>query len=330
MGQGKTPTQELLTARRALEGMPGVTLLDDYTWNESHSKWILHCRLTPNLQSEGLIPATTEWFVLVDEIYPWGSIKFYPAKENSIVQTFPHQSHNAAGSNATPWRDGDICLDTTTRVLGRHGYDSEPYDTHTRLHWRFQRALDWLEAAHCGKLVLDGEPFELPVFPASEASITVAFCEGRDTFPKWQSIAERAGPIDLSISSDTLTCVGRFLSASGKVLLTSNWGQTLGNPGKEFVKGIWLRIDAVPVLPPWEAPITWGELREVCRAQGTEIDDLLKTVVGRIRDRRRHIALIGFPIPARMGEAAYQMHWQALLLPLLSWLMSRTSAQSVV
>ena len=317
-GQGKAPTQELLTARRALEGMPGVTLLNDYTWDESHGKWILHCQLSPNLQSEGPIPTTTEWFVLVDEAYPWGSIKFYPAKENGIVQTFPHQSYNAVGSDAIPWRDGDICLDTTTRVLGRHGYDSEPYDIHTRLQWRFQRALDWLEAAHHGELVLDGEPFELPVFPTSGAPVTVAFCEGCDAFPKWQSIAERAGLVDLSVLGDGFLCVRRFLSDSGNVLLSPSWGQALGSPGRESVKGIWLRIDTAPVLSPWQIPVTWGELRESCRAQGIEIDNLLKTVVDSIRDRKRHLALIGFLIPARVGDVACQMHWQAFMLPLLS------------
>ena len=82
-------------------------------------------------------------------------------------------------------------------VLGRHGYDIEPYDVHQRLVWHFQRALAWLRAASYDELVLPAEPFELPQFPgASDISQTVAFCEGADSFLHWQNIPEHYGLVD--------------------------------------------------------------------------------------------------------------------------------------
>jgi hypothetical protein len=37
-----------------------------------------------------------------------------------------------------------------------------------------------------------------------------------------------------------------------------------------------------------------------------------------IRDGREHLALLGFAIPAKAGDAPRQMHWQAIKLPVLS------------
>lgn len=136
----------LRAGRRALDGMPGVAILRDWAWDASTETWVLWCRLTATLSTGDLVPPETDWYVLVDSAYPWGTITFYPAKERGLAQTFPHQNYNGAGPVGVPWRQGDPCLDTSVRTLGRHGYDSEPYGVHERLRWRFQRALDWLVA----------------------------------------------------------------------------------------------------------------------------------------------------------------------------------------
>jgi NAD(P)-dependent dehydrogenase (short-subunit alcohol dehydrogenase family) len=81
---------------------------------------------------------------------------------------------------------------------------------------------------------------------------------------------------------------------------------------------VWLRLPKVPVLRPWQAPATWGELRAIAACQGIDLDEGLRRTARRIRDGREHVALIGFPIPRTVGEPASQMHWQALRLPALS------------
>lgn len=318
--QDRSPSKELLAARRALESMEGITLLRDWTWNAVVNKWVLHGRLSPDISVEGQVPTTTEWYVLVDPAYPWGSITFYPSKKGSIVQTFPHQSFNSNGPKEVPWRNGDICLDTTVRVLGRRGYDTEPYGVHQRLQWRFQRALDWLTAASHGELNLSGEPFELPVFPVQGSSITAVFCEGTDTFAAWRDVEECVGLVDLASFSTgrDFLLVRRFWTCDGRELLAPNWGLAIQNTSEEPLLGIWLRIKDVPILHPWQAPITWGELRQACNVQSVDIDALLKAAARFIRDGKKHIALLGFPIPARVGDSPCQMHWQPFMIPVLA------------
>lgn len=317
------PSSDLLMARRALEGMKGVVLIHDWMWNQSWLKWVLCCRLIRGGGTSEAIPEETEWYFLVDTTYPWGTIKCYPSKRGGLVQTFPHQLYNGSTHHDVPWRDGDICLATSVRVLGRKDFDTEPYEPHIRLRWYVQRALDWLEAASEGNLIRPGEPFELPHFPKlSSESTTVAFSEGADSFALWQQIAECCGTIDLLRirSAPELLLVKRFRSANNRVLVEVPWGILLEHAHrKDEIRGIWVRLPHSPVLEPWQVPVTWEELRSACQDQSVDIDGLLRRTLAAIRDGATHIALIGFPIPQLVGEDPSQMHWQALQLPVLSW-----------
>lgn len=312
----RIPSQEILAARRALEGIPGVAILNDWVWNEAVGKWVLSCRLSIDVNPRSPIQPATDWYVLVDGTYPWGSIKFHPSKVNGIVQTFHHQNYNNAGD--LPWRDGDICLDTSIRVLGRHGHDIEPYDVYKRLRWRFQRAVQWLNAASSGELIRPGEPYELPQFPKSALQDTVVFCEGQESFARWKSVPEQVGIVEFGRKGSNLLFTKVFKSALGADLWIPSWGHAMAGIHTGNVSGIWLRVNSAPALFPWQAPATLGELRKACREQGIELDDLLKVVVRHVRDGERHIALIGFPISARVGDVPVQMYWQAFMFPAVS------------
>ena len=61
----KIPPREILVARRALEGLRGVRLLDDWEWNPDINKWILHYQLSVKVADGGMVPASTEWYVLI-------------------------------------------------------------------------------------------------------------------------------------------------------------------------------------------------------------------------------------------------------------------------
>jgi hypothetical protein len=319
MATVKEPSENLLAARRALEDIGGVTILNDWTWSEVAAKWMLHSRLTIDMLPDSLVAGSSDWYVLVDESYPWGKIKFYPAKVGGIVQTFHHQSFNSIGNDQIPWRAGDICVDTSVHVLGRHGYDSEPYDINKRLRWRFRRALDWLTAASKGELTLPGEPFELPQLPSSSA-LKMVFQEGTVSYKNWQQIPDRAGLVELArLGSDSsIFVVEQFKSASGKPLWQPQWGKIVEGSASEELLGVWVRVNAVPILSAWQTPSSWGELRKAIHSQGIDVDDILKKVVRLIRDRKGHFALIGFPVPSRIGETPSLMHWQTLMLPVLS------------
>ena len=307
------PTDELLRGRRALEGIAGVAILDDWSWDAPSQKWVLHCRLTiPN--GHDIVPSSTDWYVLVDSSYPWGSIKFYPAHDGGLVHTFHHQSHNAVSGCA--WRTGDICVDTTAHHLGRQAYDDEPFDASARLRWRFERALGWLRDAANDELVRAGEPFELPHFRTGP--MTVAFSENPQSFAIWKQASEQSGTADVMSTTAAACFVTCFYSASGHVLLRPSWGSCLKELGKDVVHAIWIRLSSVPVAPSWGAPTTFDELREAGRQQGIDIDNLVQRAARSIRDGRRNIVLIGFPVPDTEGREPVQMHWQGFLAPILS------------
>jgi hypothetical protein len=316
----KVPSTDLLAARRALEGLPSVTLLDDWEWNTEVGKWVLHCQISIGIKSNELIPESSDWYVLVDQNYPFGDIKFHPAKVNGIDQTFPHQNNNTDWDKRVPWRSGDICLSTGLYILKRHNQqDLEPHEPHSRLYWYCQRAGQWLEAASQNSLALPNEPFELPHFPLMSGT-TVCFSEDVASFKCWETIPDKCGSVSLTYLSKypDILFVKAFQSYRGEDLLVPTWGKLMNAIKESSVKGIWLRMDSIPILKPWQAPTTWGELRRVCREQSVEIDNLLEPMVKSLRDGKAHFILIGFPIPAKVGGSSSQLHWQALEIPALS------------
>lgn len=316
----REPSAALLAGRRALEGLAGFTLLRDWEWSEVANAWTLHCRLASALPVAGIVPATTHWYVLVADTYPRGRLKFYPAKQGGLTHTFPHQNYNDTGDTNTAWRSGDLCLDTSTHLLGRQRVDREPRETHRRLRWHVERAQAWLVAAASGTLLADGDPFELPQHPLAHRKTFVAFSEGPTHFKDWQAIPERCGLVNLALLREGPDgyVVRSFCSPGHQLLFVPNWGTMLSGTFEREEWGIWLRLDGVPILDPWQAPITWAELRTACAMGGTNVDALLRPVLKRIRDGRKHLALVGYPIPAVVGEEPVQMHWQAMELPVLS------------
>ncbi len=320
MSDDRTPSADLLAGRRALEELSRASILSDLQWNEQHQKWLLHCQLRADVLSGGLVSEVTEWFVLVSDTYPWGNIVFYPAKTKGLVGTFPHQKYNSDGPVDQLWREGELCLKTGIHLLGRHSQDNEPYDAYQRLLWHFERALKWLELASHNELLKPGDPFELPSFPVGHPSV-VAFSECQDSFQRWQETKQRAGVVELFRykAEPDLWVIKSFTDANGRPIHQIDWGTNLKKKSDSVVRGIWARLDTLPVVRPWQAPTTWGELRATARAQGVDIDALLQPVTKFIRDGVKHFLLIGFPIPAVVGQPPWQMHWQATMLPVLSW-----------
>lgn len=309
----------LRAARRSVCNVPGLELLSDWQWHDPPAVWAFRCRITVDVPAGNWVPASTEWYVTVSPRYPWGSVKVYPANERGLTLTFQHQNCNVESAKF-PWRLGDLCLSTTVRVLGRHGFDSEPQDASgpfSRLRWHLLRAADWLRAAATGTLAHTGDPFEVPHFWGVNVSpIVVAFSEDAYSFAVWQGINERFGIADFSVvaANRELMVVRTFLNKRGKELLPVSWGSSLSNPSEARQVGIWIRLTEPPVLPVWQTPLTWRDLRMVCHRQRVQLDDILRKTFWVMQDKKPHILLVGFPFPATVGGPHTQMHWQATRL----------------
>ena len=297
--------------------MPGVKMIGDFVWHEDRSTWVLHCRITADVEPEGPVPRTTDWYLHVPATYPYGQVVFYPAKIRGITRTFNHQNHNGPGPDDVPWRCGRLCVDTSLRTLGRQSYDIEPFDPESRLAWHVQRVQVWLSLASRGELVQPGDPFELPHILFS-SNLKVVFDEGPENLPFWQGKHPRKGSASVrTLQEDPLILVvDDFNVGRSGVDIQAPWSKPLG---KETDLGVgWIWLDQLPVVEPWEIPTTWGQLRLCCKAQGIDLDSLLRPIGNSIRDGRRHVLLVGFPIPARVQGPEVQAHWLALSLPALA------------
>ena len=303
--------------RRALESVSGIEMLGDFVWHENRAIWALHCKIAADVELGGPIPLVTDWYLHVRDIYPYGQVVFYPAHVGGITLTFNHQNHNGAGPAELPWRCGRLCVDTSLRTLGRRSYDVEPFDPESRLAWHVQRVQEWLRLASRGELVQAGDPFELPDIPFS-SDLKVVFAEGPENLPFWQGKHPRKGTASVrTLQEAPLTLVvDDFNVGRLGVDVQDPWTKPLGKENDLGVAWIWL--DRLPVADPWAVPTTWGQFRLCRKAQGIDLDSLLRSLVSALRDGKGHVLLVGFPIPAKVQEPDVQVHWLALQLPPLT------------
>lgn len=318
VGDTREPTQALLLGRRALDGFSDVELRGPLSWVAGEARWMLPLRLRANT-SGSVIPEWTEWCVLVDDTYPDGSIDVLPSKQGGLPGTWPHQRLNREGPAANPWREGRLCLQTGLFALGLRGHHAEPWGAATRLPWYVQRARQWLEDAASDRLLAPGDDFELPDLPM-EARPHVVFREGADTLAAWAGVDDVMGWADLVPlpANPRVLVVKSFLSLKERRLLTPAWSESLRRgrvPRRRGVRALWMRSDSLPVLPPYAAPTTWPELEAAAGAAGWDLVERLRAVVPRLRDGKRHLCLLGFPVPAVVGDGPARMHWWVLQLP---------------
>ncbi len=311
------PPDSLLRARRALEDLPFYELVEDWVWNEFVQRWALRCRLI--VEPAGLIPASTNWYVLVDGDYPWGDIELHPSKDGGLAYTFPHQSYNSEGNADVPWRDGKICAQTSMRYAGRRAFDLEPFSVDERLRWRLIQAREWLRAAAAARVAEKGEPFELPDFPR-ESIFELGFIEDEDSYRFWQqqSVTFGVATIVCPESIQRWAVIASFLDARKRPIRTVEYGSIFSHGSTKEVTAMWIRLPDVPVLPPWQAPATFGELRAVMEKQGVDFKQLFFALAPDFRDGKRHLLLVGFSVPAVVGDDARRYHWQSLRMPILT------------
>lgn len=318
--------ESLRLGRRALEEVPEFHLLEDFRWYEAAEQWALKCRLTVRVRPGGPVPEVTDWYLLATPAYPGGSIGLYPAKEGGLVATFPHQAFNGEGRKDWPWRVGKLCLESDVAVLRRQGLDQEPRTAETRLVWHVRRAVDWLSLASRDKLLKEGDYFEFPAYPSALSGL-VAFSESQASLGSWLASVDRSGfvKLDRVPAAKPLWVVRSFEAADGREILSPPWGSKIESTARPAPLGAWVLVDQTVALCPWQAPVTWGELRSQLSGQGIDLGALLDRLSPRLRDhdlplerRPNHLLLLGFPIPNKVGGPNVRLHWLALQLPPLS------------
>ena len=154
----------LKRARRPLDSLQQVEIIDEWTFDADLKIWYLHIIISIEYNSM-IFPRKSQWYVVVDSKYPYGKIKVYPDVNNSLNSTLHQQGNNSSIEKNGLWRKGALCLEVN--IL--KGNQTEPFTVDERLLYHVKRAINWLELAAQGRLVSSDEPFELPEFSEKHA-----------------------------------------------------------------------------------------------------------------------------------------------------------------
>lgn len=310
--------EKLKQARRALDSLSQVKILDDWKFDHELKIWFLHLGISIKYETS-YFPQLSQWYVIAEDKYPKGKIKLYPDVENSINVTLYHQSNNSKLEKNGLWRKGALCLERNTIS----GFQEEPYSVDERLLYHVSRAINWLESAAQNKLVLDNELFELPDFSLAYVSeIQFAFSENCVTYMQWQSTNCRYGIAELDVykSKPFVYYVKYFKSLNGDIEHRTQWGNFLSKTNIATpTKAPWILLKYPPVINEWQAPETLSELIDACNNQDIDIMNVLEKVVPKIRDGKHHLLLLGFPIPRVFGGETESIFWMAMYLPVVSY-----------
>lgn len=315
--ESKQVLSKLNQARRALDALSQVEIIDEWEFDKELNVWHLHLGITIDYETKHF-PQISKWYIVVTSDYPKGSIKVYPDVKDSITVTLYHQANNSKVERNGLWRKGALCLEVNTLS----SFQPEPYNVDERLIYHVKRAINWLELAARGQLVTDTELFELPEFTLRNAfGMQFAFSEDTVTFTQWESTDCRYGIAELDVykRNPSVYYVKCFKSITGNIEHYTQWGKYLSKTSISTpINALWILLKQIPVIHEWQAPETMGDLIDACNSQHTDIMNVLKNVVSKIRDGRRHLLLLGFPVPKTFGGEPEIIFWQALYLPIVS------------
>lgn len=308
-----------------LNDISSVKILKKWQPVPNSTKWFMKICISINSNNRGKIPDDSIWCIVVDEDYPEGAVKIYPSADSEFKDTFNHQANNGELAENKLWREGALCLDSPLKCLGNYDFYSEPMDTKNRLLWNVRRAVDWIHAANEGILVENGHPFELPEFNNTQTFFV--FSEDKKSFTNWKSLENKFGiaKLDKYNFKPPVYFIKEFDDEHNKLVKTVEWGNYLSqkfkesnskNKSKKMFTALWVLLDEIPVINEWQAPNRYGELFNACNIDLK--NDIIKKLALNIRDGKRHILFLGFPIPEVIGSEDSIIQWQALKLPLLS------------
>lgn len=309
---------KLNQARRALDSLSQVEIIDEWKFENELNIWYLHLNIAIEYKTT-YFPQISQWYIIVDSNYPKGKIKVYSDVKNSITVTLYHQANNSKIERNGLWRKGALCLEVNTIST----FQLEPYSVDERLLYHVKRAINWLELAAKGQLVADNEPFELPEFTLSNVlEMQFAFSEDIVTFMQWESTDCRYGIAELDVykSKPFVYYVKQFKSLNGNIEHYTQWGKHLSKTNiSPPINAPWILLKQPPVINEWQAPETLGDLIDACNSQHIDVMNVLKNVVSKIRDGKRHLLLLGFPVPKTFGGEPEIVFWKALYLPVVSY-----------
>lgn len=304
----------MLESRRCIDEFSQVELITDLAWDKNDSVWYLSIKVHHNFTGRN-IPKKTVWYITLEDIFPYGKVKIFPSVIGGIADTFYHQSNNGLISENGLWREGDVCLKDPLESVA--DINSEPLEAAGRIRWNIIRLLEWIDRAENDKLVSGQDNFELP--DVNELKKTqIIFDEDCVSFMQWEDAESKSGILKMYYQGNSQYFVDSFWDEKGNLCVQNVWGGYVCKNDKDLYEGIWIRLNCVPVVNRWQAPNTVAELKEIFEKSNLSWDRDIVRLFDRMRDGKRHIFLIGFPIPKQFAGESENYHWWAWMLPVLS------------
>lgn len=244
------------------------------------------------------IPEHTTMRVRLHSAFPYHDIDIFA--EDKEVRGFPHQ-------------------DAETHKLCLYQERDAPWNP-SRLKFYLDWARDWLADAANGNLLRPGQPYELPDFSRRNlreqmpTQLPVLFDETAQSYSSWQPYIGTAGDVEL-LPATTLRGLlpRRFYAADGALVREWIYPDDLAEV-KKRISGTWILLPSL-IYRRHRPPQTFGELSEMCRNNGVDLLGITRSAwEQRNKDPEVACLLVGYPIPRRVGEEPFEVHWQPLFI----------------
>lgn len=284
-------------------------------WTRYDDEWSLHVCASLAVDPIEDIAFATDWFVVFEPQFR--EVGIYPCKRGGVRATFHHQSLNGEGPEDRPWRAGNPCLHRPVATFGRQLWSGEPEASDEKIVWYLERLLSWLDAAATDTLVVDGDAFELPWGARQNSFPVVGFMGSEDDLDYWFTKKNEWGWADLAQlpfaeKTYVITC---FRDSQFNPIREPAWGPRAASAPVRRT-GIWISLDSLPVLHPWELPQTWADLTAYLTSVGVNLPEVFEQAGAESRRRTAdggmHMVFLGFPISERVGSPPVQQHWLAI------------------
>jgi len=313
-----TVPHDLAKAIASLPKDSRVELGGDWV-NRSKQSWSFSFRARLSVPPSKHVPEWSGWHLVVTGRPTDREIGIYPDANEGIIATFPHQEFNGDPVEGHPWRTGKPCLERPASVFQREGWAGEPRDFAERLVWHIGRLLLWIDAAAQGRLMINGDPLELPPCPSLDVANLLAFRETTEDLEWWThsnlnwgfaTISEIPGAHATRVVSD-------FMDPQQRSIKRIPWSSAIPVLGSR-VDAIWVKLSTFVVFEPWRMAATWAELSALCLEVSIDLPEIIADAGARLRriQRPKHAApvhlLIGFPLEETFGGTPQRFHWLTL------------------
>ncbi len=294
--------------RSIIDYYPEYKIIDDI--HVENDEVLMKVSIAINSKSV-FVPSVSEWYIVFNSS---DDICFYPAKENSIVATFPHQANNIDLQERC-YRSGKPCLDIPEHTLNLPD-TYYPYSSDSRFEWYLGRMVAWLNDAANNNLLKVGDPFEVPITEFAKYNLIYK----EEDVESWSDFHYRLGYATLKLWGNNNVgyyVLDRLYDKDEISRHAVNWGD-ISNRFVNFEENqIWVICNKFPIIEPWQYPKTWEELISACKYQDIDIFNIIQALLWKDRkymQRFSHL-LIGCPIPEKYGMENKVYYWLMCDMP---------------